>query len=116
VIAFQATDPNNAAQVLTDASIGAGSTPQAFMDAKNFVDAVVQQAGTEDIKPSQIFVTGHSLGGAEAEYVRSKTPSLADLIHRVRSSCTFPIRNICGYTSPLRLDRASDPYLAGVKD
>jgi hypothetical protein len=45
-----------------DVQIAAGQTPQALIDARAFADAVQAQTGS-----SLIYVTGHSLGGTEAE-------------------------------------------------
>jgi hypothetical protein len=73
VIAFEGTNPGNIglttqpllnAQLAADASIGSGTVPQADDDALAFV----QQVATA-FSGDQIFVTGHSLGGEEAEYV-----------------------------------------------
>jgi hypothetical protein len=97
VIAFQASHADNLAQVKTDVSLGLGgnlstSPPATLTDAKTFVDVVVKQAESQGIHPNQIFVTGHSLGGAEAEYVMWKTPSLGGGI-------TFGAPGLPGYDS-----------------
>ena len=55
--------------VAADADILAGRTPQAFIDALAFTQYVVQHNPGAD----PIYLTGHSLGGAEAEYVGSLT-------------------------------------------
>ncbi|MCP3385976.1 hypothetical protein NLM31_36870 [Bradyrhizobium sp. CCGUVB4N] len=50
-----------------DAAIALGQIPQAFTDAANFMQTVELAAAFHNIPTSKIFVTGHSLGGAEAE-------------------------------------------------
>ncbi|MGC9197216.1 MAG: hypothetical protein ACP5IL_17480 [Syntrophobacteraceae bacterium] len=87
IIAYQGTtgglnmfwDPLGAmSQVLTDVEIVfsddlSGTNPPAFGTALNFAKWVIAAAQSEGYSTSNIFVTGHSLGGIEAEYVASQT-------------------------------------------
>lgn len=82
VIAYQGTtggenlaiDPlAAAAQIITDLGIYAGGTPPAEIDSLNFANVVLGMARLEGYSSSNVFVTGHSLGGIEAEYVAAKT-------------------------------------------
>jgi hypothetical protein len=82
VIAYQGTtggeniaiDPVAAlTQIITDIGIYAGTTPPAEIDSLNFANFVLGLAKLEGYSSSNVFVTGHSLGGIEAEYVASKT-------------------------------------------
>ena len=57
-------------QVLTDLKvIFTQTTPRAFPDAVRFARRVQSAAAEQDYGSDDIFVTGHSLGGWEAEYV-----------------------------------------------
>ncbi|WP_319448831.1 MULTISPECIES: hypothetical protein [unclassified Mycobacterium] len=57
-------------QVVTDAQvIFTDTTPQAFTDSLTFEQQVEAAAAEQGYDKSDIFVTGHSLGGWEAEYV-----------------------------------------------
>lgn len=59
-----------AAQLLTDLQvIFTETTPQAFVDSLNFARLVQGEAAKQGYEAGDIFVTGHSLGGWEAEYV-----------------------------------------------
>jgi hypothetical protein len=61
-------------QVLTDTQvIFTDTTPQAFTDALAFQQQVQAAAAEQGYRSSDIFVTGHSLGGWEAEYVAQQT-------------------------------------------
>lgn len=87
IIAFQGTtgglnffiDPLAAAsQVITDIGIffndaAGGVTPAAYRTALTFATSVVAVAQAQGISKSDIFVTGHSLGGIEAEFVAQQT-------------------------------------------
>jgi hypothetical protein len=55
-----------------DAQILAGQTPGAFSDALAFAADVEQNLAAHKLASAPIYLTGHSLGGAEAEYVASK--------------------------------------------
>jgi hypothetical protein len=69
VIAFQATA--DAGQIVKDDyPIAIQQAPPAFPYAEKFVEAV--KAKAKDIPNSQIFVTGHSLGGIQAEHLAEK--------------------------------------------
>jgi hypothetical protein len=62
------------AQVVTDAiGILTNTTPAAFPQALQFAQQVQAEAALQSYAPSDIFVTGHSLGGWEAEYVAQNT-------------------------------------------
>ncbi|MDT5178974.1 MAG: hypothetical protein QOJ95_3172 [Mycobacterium sp.] len=61
-------------QIITDAQvILTGSTPQAFTDSLTFAQQVQAAAALQGYAPGDVFVTGHSLGGWEAEYVAQQT-------------------------------------------
>jgi hypothetical protein len=87
IIAFQGTtgglnfllDPEAAAtQTLTDIQIFVndslnGVTPGSFGVSLNFANSVISLAEAQGFSKSNIFVTGHSLGGIEAEFVAQQT-------------------------------------------
>ena len=87
LIAYQGTtgglnfslDPIAAAsQVITDIGIflddtSKGLTPGAYSVALNFAKSVVTLAAAQGYTASNVFVTGHSLGGIEAQYVAQQT-------------------------------------------
>ncbi|WP_342744262.1 hypothetical protein [Mycobacterium aquaticum] len=61
-------------QVITDAQvIFTNTTPQAFTDSLAFEQQVAAEAAKQGYSQDDIFVTGHSLGGWEAEYVAQQT-------------------------------------------
>jgi hypothetical protein len=61
-------------QAVTDAQvIFTDTTPQAFTDSLTFEQQVEAAAAEQGYSTSDIFVTGHSLGGWEAEYVAQQT-------------------------------------------
>lgn len=61
-------------QVLADAQgVLTGTTPMAFTDSLAFARYVQAEAAAQGYPPDSIFVTGHSLGGWEAEYVAQNT-------------------------------------------
>jgi hypothetical protein len=82
VIAFEGTDPTRAtvttdpiflaAQLEADALIYLGQIPEAFTDALAFSKEVLEAAEAQGIPRENVFVTGHSLGAAEAEYVAAQ--------------------------------------------
>jgi hypothetical protein len=82
VIAFEGTDPSRAtvttdpvflaAQLEADALIYLGQIPEAFTDALAFTEEVLEAAEAQGIPRENVFVTGHSLGAAEAEYVAAQ--------------------------------------------
>ena len=87
IIAFQGTtgglnflvDPEAAAsQTITDLQIFLndslnGVIPGAYSVSLNFANSVVAMAEAQGFSTSNIFVTGHSLGGIEAEFVAQQT-------------------------------------------
>ncbi len=50
-----------------------GSTPLAFYDALDFAERVQAEAALQGYSSDDIFVTGHSLGGWEAQFVAQQT-------------------------------------------
>ncbi|MDX1888957.1 hypothetical protein [Mycolicibacterium sp. 050158] len=61
-------------QIITDAQvIFTDSTPQAFLDSLAFARQVQAAAAGQGYSAGDVFVTGHSLGGWEAEYVAQQT-------------------------------------------
>lgn len=56
-----------------DLTILKSGHPHAFDDALSFTHAVIDQFG---LNPNKVFLSGHSLGGAEAEYVASTLPGI----------------------------------------
>jgi hypothetical protein len=62
------------AQVLADLQVVfTGTTPLAFHDALDFAEQVRAEAALQGYSEEDIFVTGHSLGGWEAQYVAQQT-------------------------------------------
>lgn len=61
------------AQIAGDEAIAEGQDAASYADALRFANRVKATAEAEGIKASNIFVDGHSSGGAEAEYVAVKT-------------------------------------------
>lgn len=82
VVAFEGTDPSSetlrtdpvflAGQLEADTQIYFGQIPEAFTDALTFTQGVLEKAEAQGIPKENVFVTGHSLGGAEAEYVAAQ--------------------------------------------
>lgn len=61
-------------QIVTDMQVAfTDTTPQAFTDSLAFEQQVEAEATAQGYSTSDIFVTGHSLGGWEAEYVAQQT-------------------------------------------
>ena len=61
-------------QIIADTQvIFTDTTPQAFTDSLTFEQRVQAEAAEQGYSTSDIFVTGHSLGGWEAEYVAQQT-------------------------------------------
>ena len=74
VIAYQGTTTN--AQYQLDVSLLSGtdgSKLQGFSDALSFASQVENAAKSKGINQTQVYVTGHSLGGTLAAYVASQT-------------------------------------------
>jgi hypothetical protein len=74
IIAFEGTNPTLATAygsgtLAADLSLFLGGSPQVLADAVSFAQEVETVAAFNGISASNIFVTGHSLGGAEAEAV-----------------------------------------------
>ncbi|MGE2714449.1 hypothetical protein ACQI4L_10365 [Mycolicibacterium litorale] len=62
------------AQVLADLQVVfTGTTPLAFYDALDFAERVQAEAALQGYTSDDIFVTGHSLGGWEAQFVAQQT-------------------------------------------
>ena len=61
------------AQLAGDEAIAKGQDAAAYADALRFTERAVAVAEAQGIAPSNVFVDGHSLGGAQAEYVAVKT-------------------------------------------
>lgn len=62
-----------ASQLIADIGVYAGVTTPGEIDSLNFANVVVGLAKLEGYSTANIFVTGHSLGGIEAEYVAAKS-------------------------------------------
>lgn len=61
-------------QVIADLQIVfTGTTPGAFHDALDFAEQVQAEAALQGYGEDDLFVTGHSLGGWEAQYVAQQT-------------------------------------------
>jgi hypothetical protein len=85
VVGFEGTQFSNVAaggsagnfasnQLKADFSLLAGQIPQALVDAYNFITQTVEpDAAQQGYSASSIFLTGHSLGADEAEYVAERT-------------------------------------------
>jgi hypothetical protein len=101
IVAYEGTSQNNAlyaagtafvdaalaADVLDPLSVAAPVLP-AFIDAADLIKLVVQAGGGGDSHP--IYITGHSLGGTEAEYAASVSPEVVGGI-------TFGATGVPGY-------------------
>ena len=74
IISFQGTQTVQQSQADQLLMTGVnGSRIPAFQDAVAFTRSVEQVAASMGVPSSSVYVTGHSLGGALAEYVASKT-------------------------------------------
>ena len=81
IVAFEGTDLGGIAsnpgfvepQLTADQQIYEGENPAAYTDALRLTRWAVQVAKADGIGRSEVFVDGHSLGGAEAEYVAAQT-------------------------------------------
>ena len=57
-------------QLLTDLQAGfTNTTPEAFTQALDFAQEVQAEAAVQGYPPGSVFVTGHSLGAWQAQYV-----------------------------------------------
>jgi hypothetical protein len=77
IIAYEGTVFNlfstfGTATVKDDYAIFEGKIAQALVDAGNFAVSISAEAASYGVSQSDIFVTGHSLGGIEAEYASLK--------------------------------------------
>lgn len=61
------------AQLAGDEAIAEGQDAASYADALRFAKRAVAAAEAQGVAPSDIFVAGHSSGGAQAEYVAVKT-------------------------------------------
>lgn len=79
IIAFQGTNPNapsaayTVAQLADDAAIYAGARAPSYGTALAFTRLAIRDAARLGIASSDDFLTGHSLGAADAEFVASRT-------------------------------------------
>lgn len=81
IVSFEGTDLQSlqtkptlvGAQVQADAQIYAGESPALYADALRFTQRALRVAEAQGISSDDVFVAGHSLGGAEAEYVSAQT-------------------------------------------
>lgn len=81
IIAFEGTALDEAqsrptfvaAQIEADKQIALGQDPALYADALRFANRAAAVAEAQGISADDIFVDGHSLGGAQAEYVAVKT-------------------------------------------
>jgi hypothetical protein len=86
IVAFEGTSPDQIvdgtvfgiAQVLADADIYAGTNPPAYAEALAFTKTALADAAQQGIGGGDVFVSGHSLGAGEAEYVASQTSVAGD--------------------------------------
>jgi hypothetical protein len=60
------------AQIAADARIYLGQSPAAYADALIFTQAVIAAAEAQGIGGDDVYLTGHSLGAAEAQYVAAQ--------------------------------------------
>jgi hypothetical protein len=97
VIAFEGTNNVETQLLNADVSIFDQQIPNAFLDADAFVTAVQDAAARMGFGGDPIFLTGHSLGASEAEYVAAQSNTYA--------GATFAGTGVPGYvntgTSPL---------------
>jgi hypothetical protein len=61
-----------AAQVLDDAAITAGINAPSYQTALTFTQAAIADAESQGYNKSDIYLDGHSLGGADVEYVATQ--------------------------------------------
>ncbi len=79
IVAFQGTNPSpptdafGVAQAADDLQIYLGQNAASYATALSFTQQAVADAATQGITASHAYVTGHSLGAAEAEYVATQT-------------------------------------------
>ncbi|HEX4764651.1 MAG TPA: hypothetical protein VH414_00040 [Lichenihabitans sp.] len=81
IVAFEGTDLGSLntrptfvnAQIQADRQIYDGANPTLYDDAFRFTHRALAVAAAQGISPNNVFLAGHSLGGAEAEYVAANT-------------------------------------------
>jgi Ca2+-binding RTX toxin-like protein len=79
VVAFEGTNLDSGnnifttAQAIDDAYITYGKVPLSFISAYDFTQTAIKDAEAAGSSPADIWLTGHSLGGADAEYVGERT-------------------------------------------
>jgi hypothetical protein len=109
------------AQLAADVEIYLGSAPAAYGDATDFTETVLAAAAAQGIDRGDVFVSGHSLGGAEAQYVAATLdlegvtfggPGLPASL--VPSTGQERVTNIIGYGDPVGNYSASPNYLGDV--
>ena len=61
-----------AAQLIDDAAISAGLDAPSYATALSFTQSAIKVAADKGIGAGDMFITGHSLGGAEAQYVAAQ--------------------------------------------
>lgn len=80
IIAFEGTDVSSfgsnpefaAAQVFADLQIYLGQVPDAYADALSFTKKAIVAAKAQGFAAADIFLSGHSLGAAEVQYVAAQ--------------------------------------------
>ena len=87
-------------QIEANVQIYQGEAPAAYTDAVDFTQTVLQAAEAQGIGAADVFVTGHSLGGAEAEYVSAKL----GLDGQTYGAPGIPAADIPGASQPLPTD------------
>ena len=105
VIAYEGTLPGSNAygigSLLADVQIFAGKTPAALTDAVDFAQQVQSDFGS-----TPIYITGHSLGGAEAEAAVQAAVSNND--PWILGGVTFGAPGLPGYYGPADLGNLTD--------
>jgi hypothetical protein len=89
-----------ATQLVTDIDVVinddfGGNTPAALTSSLNFAKSVVAMAQAQGFSTSNIFVTGHSLGGIECEYVASQT-GLGGIAFESTGIANHPVAGVTG--------------------
>ena len=70
---YTGNDTFTAAQIADDVAIAEGVNAASYAPAASFAQSVIAAAETQGYSTSDIFLAGHSLGAAEAEYVATQT-------------------------------------------
>ena len=109
-----------AAQVAADIQIYFGLVPDAYGHALDFTDTVIEAAAAQGIGAAEVFVAGHSLGAAQAQYVAAQLglagqtyggPGLAD--EAIPAAATSRLVNYVEYGDPIGNYSADPNYLGG---